>query len=145
MPSGGRRPGAGRKAGAKSRPKPELERERAFAAMRKQAAQARRQARDDAAQARQAKRTAKAQTVAVQILAPLDTPGPPAGLGPLRFLEALMDDPSLPIGFRKDCAATALPYRAAKPLLGLKEQRREAAWLDGDDDDDDGLARALRN
>jgi hypothetical protein len=153
MPRGGRRTGAGRKPGSTSRPKEEVERERAFAAMRKQAAEEAKRKREAEAAARHAEREkrraereqTRAEKVQVQILPPLpEGTGPPPGLGPLRFLESLMDDDRLPLGFRRDCAALALPFRAPKPIIGLKDIRNDpGGW--SNDDDDDGIARALRN
>ena len=146
MPRGGRRPGAGRKPGSTSRPKAEIEKERAFKAFRRAASQAKADAAQDAAAAaareRQAKREARADKLMVQILPPIDTPDIPAGIAPLDFLRALMEDARLPIVFRRDCAALALPFVHPKPILGLKDARRLAAF--DDDDDDDEIAAVMR-
>jgi hypothetical protein len=77
----------------------------------------------------------------VEILPPIDVPIPP-DIEPLDFLRCLMRNETLPLGFRRDCAALALPYAHAKPIpLGLKDQRDLVAM---EDDEDDDIARALR-
>jgi hypothetical protein len=146
MPRGGRRPGAGRKTGSGNRSKVEIEKERAFKAFTRAARQAKADAAQEAAdaahQARQAKREARADKLMVQILPPIETPDLPAGIPPLDFLRVLMEDSRLPILFRRDCAALALPFVHPKPILGLKDARRLAAF--DDDEDDDEIAAVMR-
>jgi hypothetical protein len=149
MPSGGRRPGAGRKKGSQDRPKDEIDRERAFAAMRKAANQAKREEREQAAAARFAERQkrtqARVERAQVEVLPPIDPPEIAPDIGPLEFIETLMRTPGLPLLFRRDCAALALPFRAVKPILGLKDARRLAAFDDDTaDEDDDEIAAVLR-
>jgi hypothetical protein len=145
MARGGRRPGAGRKAGSKTRPQIEIDKERAFKAVKRAARDAKREADQDAAAAaereRQARRESRSEKLTVQILPPIDMPEMSEGAEPLDFLKALMRDNRLPVGFRRDCAAIALPYVHPKPILGLKDARRLAAF---DDDDDDEIAAVMR-
>ncbi len=145
MARGGRRPGAGRKAGSATRPKIEIDKERAFKAVKRAAREAKREADQDAAAAaardRQARREARSEKLTVQILPPIEMPQMAEGAEPLDFLKSLMRDNRLPVGFRRDCAAIALPYVHPKPILGLKDARRLAAF---DDDDDDEIAAVMR-
>lgn len=83
----------------------------------------------------------RAEKVRAEILPALQTVSCPADIEPLEFLKSLMREPTLPLGFRRDCAALALPYAHAKPILGLKDARRLAAF---DDDGDDDIAAAMR-
>lgn len=150
MARGGRRPGAGRKPGSTPRPKAELEKERAFKAMQRAARTARREEKqeaEDAARrereaAREAKAEARAEKVKLTILPPLETPDIPPDVLPLEFLHHLMRDDRLPLGFRRDCAALALPFSHPKPILGLKDARNLAAW--DDDEGDDEIANVMR-
>jgi hypothetical protein len=98
-----------------------------------------RQAREQAGE----QRRAKADPCADMLLDGPDSP--PAGLGPLLFLESLMDNRSLPISFRRDCASLILPFCAAKLPTGLKIDRNNPDFWDDDDGDEDGIAQALRN
>lgn len=145
MPRGGRRPGAGRKPGTHSRPKPEIETEKALNALKRAAREARAEKRqeeeDRARAAREARREAQAEKVKLTILPPMDTPHVDPNALPLDFLIGLMRDERLPMTFRRDCAALALPFAHARPILGLKDARRLAAF---DDDDDDPIAFAMR-
>jgi hypothetical protein len=128
---GGRRPGAGRKPGSKNRGKEQIAIDSAERAARKPA---NRRAEHHPPPPPASPRGK------LEILPPIDIPIPP-DVEPLDFLRHLMRNESLPIGFRRDCAALALPYAHPKPLpLGLKDQRNLAAM----DDDDDDIARALR-
>lgn len=147
---GGKRIGAGRKPGTPNRPKAEIRKERALKEM---ARVAKEQAKRKAAEAeREAEAKARAQEEQpprpppergkVEILPPLPSLHMPPNVEPLEFLKNLMRNDELPLGFRRDCAALALPYAHAKPILGLKDARRLAAF---DDDDDDEIAQALRN
>lgn len=107
--------------------------------------QAKREAEADRAAARAGRKAEReqqqAERVQVTILPPLAMPELPPDVSPLDFLQALMRDDGLPLGFRRDCAALALPYAHAKPILGLKDARRDAALLD---DGDDEIAAAMR-
>lgn len=145
MPRGGRRPGAGRKAGSPSRPKVEIEKDRAYQAMKRAARAAkkaeREKAADQAAEARQAKAEKRAERIVAEILPPIRI-DMPADVEPLDFLKGLMRNPELPVGFRRDCAALALPYAHVKPILGLKHARRLAAYDDEFEGDD--IAAAMR-
>lgn len=156
MPRGGRRPGAGRKPGTPNRPDHEIRKERALAEIARVAREQAKRARleREAARAadrleRKAERAAEKEAraaeqgerVQVQILPPLELPDMPPDVEPLDFLKHLMRSPDLPLGFRRDCAALALPYAHAKPILGLKDARRDAAFAD---DGDDEIAAAMR-
>lgn len=147
MPRGGKRIGAGRKAGSRSRPKEEIDRDRAYQAMKRAARAAKKAERekeaDQAAEARQAKVEKRAERIVAEILPPIEFIVP-SDIEPLDFLKTLMRDPRLPLGFRRDCAALAQPYAHAKPILGLKEARRLAAWNDEDEPEDD-IAAAMRD
>ena len=147
---GGKRTGAGRRPGGANRSKAEIKAEAAAKAIRAAEREARRQAREAAEDARararlerEEKRGERAAAARQEILPPLpDGFECPAGASSLEFLKQLMSDPRLPLGFRRDCAAIALPYEVAKPILGLKDARRLMAL---DDDDLDPIAAALRN
>lgn len=110
--------------------------------------QAKREAEADKAAERAGRKAqreeARAERVRAEILPPLPDLaglGLPENVTPLDFLQGLMRHPDLPLGFRRDCAALALPYAHAKPILGLKDARAAAAFLD---DGDDELAAAMR-
>lgn len=150
---GGKRSGAGRKPGTPNRPKSEIRKDRALREMervaREQARKARLEAEADAAAERagrkaerEAQRPPRAEKVVVEILPPLHGLNIPADVEPLDFLKHLMRNADLPLGFRRDCAALALPYAHAKPVVGMKDMRRLAAF---DDDGDDEIAAAMRN
>lgn len=152
MPRGGKRPGAGRKPGSRTRPRAEIDLERGAAAIKRAARQAK---ADEAAKVEAAKRArreesgvvaeARAEKIRAEILPPLEMPDFPAGTEPLDFLKTLMLDGRLPLGFRRDCAALALPFVHAKPILGLKDARRLAAFDDDlDDGDQDEIANVMR-
>ena len=145
MPRGGRRPGAGRKPGTRSRPKPEIETEKALNALKRAAraaaAEKRQEDEDRARREREARREAQAEKVKLTVLPPMETPDVDPNALPLDFLIGLMRDVRLPMTFRRDCAALALPFAHARPILGLKDARRLAAF---DDDDDDPIAAVMR-
>lgn len=148
MPRGGKRAGAGRKPGTPNRPKSEIRKARALAQMarvaREQARagrEAENAARAEAREDRAEHREAKAERIRAEILPPLPSLDMPSDVSPLEFLQSLMRHPELPLGFRRDCAALALPYAHAKPIMGLKDARRALAF---DDDGDDELAAAMR-
>jgi len=147
MARGGARPGAGRKPGQHSRPKPEIEKEKAFRAFKRAArdaaAQQKQETEDRARAERDARREAQADKVRLTILPPLQTPDIAPDALPLEFLIGLMRDDRLPMVFRRDCAALALPFAHPKPILGLKDARRLAAF-DDDDDDGDEIAAVMR-
>lgn len=158
---GGKRPGAGRKPGSPNRSAEEIAAGLVRAGMKRAERAARRLAQDSdqeaARAAREAKRQARAaadeakpatraearaEQLRATILPPLETPEIPPGILPLDFLRVLMEDSRLPITFRRDCAVAALPFAHAKPILGLKDARRLAAW--DDDEDDDEIAAVMR-
>lgn len=145
MPRGGKRIGAGRKAGSPTRPKIEIEKEQAYRAMKAAARAAKREARanHDAAkaEAREARAKGENRPARMEILPPMNFLQVPLNVEPLDFLKLLMRDDRLPIGFRRDCAALALPYAHPKPILGLKDARYLAAM---DDDGEDDIAAAMR-
>jgi hypothetical protein len=131
---GGRRPGAGRKPGTPNRTREQI-------AIAKAERAAKKAAKERAQDHRQAPAAPPREPAGkLEILPPIDVPIPP-DVEPLDFLRHLMRNETLPLGFRRDCAALALPYAHPKPLpLGLKDQRNLAAM----DDDEDDIARALR-
>jgi hypothetical protein len=157
MARGGKRPGAGRKPGSRPRPAAELKAEKAVKEMARAMRAAQRQARLEAEADRAAERAGRkaereAERAAAgdpgrgeklrgEIMPALATIPCPPDVEPLDFLKSLMREPGLPLGFRRDCAALALPYAHAKPIMGLKDARRLAAF---DDDGDDDIAAAMR-
>jgi hypothetical protein len=128
-----------------------LRKERALKELARVARAEKRSAADEAEAERLAeklrRRDDRGERVRAEILPPLPMLPElkiPPDVAPLDFLIALMRQPQLPLGFRRDCAAMALPFAHAKPILGIKDARRLAA-LDDDDDDDDEIARAMRS
>ena len=132
---GGRRPGAGRKPGSRTRPAAEIRKERAIKEMGRVGRAERQRAREEAEADRLAEKLAakdrardeRGERVRQEILPPLPVMpdlAMPADVAPLEFLCNLMRNPVLPLGFRRDCAALALPFAHAKPILGLKDARR---------------------
>lgn len=120
MPSGGKRLGAGRKPGSRNKPKGEGRQTDAPSAGEGRQTDAPREAR-------KAERVVGEIVTVTPILVPRDAM-------PREFLLDLMRNPDLPLYFRRDAAALALPYCHPKAVLGLKEARRLAALEDGDDE-----------
>lgn len=110
MPRGGKRIGAGRPAGARNKPKS-----------------------DQAKPAPKPTGERKAERVVAEIVTVTPIVVPRDAM-PRDFLLDLMRNPDLPLYFRRDAAALALPYCHPKAVLGLKEARRLAALEDGDDE-----------
>jgi hypothetical protein len=129
---GGRRSGAGRKKGIRNRTEEEIAKAKAQRAADRAA---------KAAAESHCQKPVAMEEGAVEILPPLHDVPVPLDVEPLDFLKHLMRNETLPLGFRRDCAALALPYAHAKPaMLGIKDQRDR----DAQDDYDDPMASAFR-